>query len=73
MDQAVNINHLNVIRDFVMKRNYCLTIRSNALDALVLSGPFIKSFGRKIEGEGAVLTIDDQGIVVRLNLFRPMY
>ena len=73
LDQAVNLNHLNVIRDFVMKRNYCLTIRSNALDPLELSGPLIKIFGRKISGDGAVFTIDDQDTLVRFNLFGPLY
>ena len=68
-----NLQHLDVIRDFVMKRNYCLTITCSGWDPLVLNGPILKILGFKIEGDDATLTIDDQGVLTRLNLFGPLY
>ena len=68
-----NLAQLDVIRDFVMKRNYCLTVKSTGLDPLVLGGPILKIFGQKIVGDDAVLTLDDDGVILRLNLFGPQY
>ena len=60
---AANAVHRQIITDFVMKRNCCLTIVSEALDPLVLSGPILKIFGKQIKDSQMI--IDDEGGGVR--------
>ena len=64
---GANDPHLDIIRDFVTKRNFCLHIVSEGLDPLVLSGPILKIFGKQIKDNQ--MTIDDDGTFVQFNFF----
>jgi hypothetical protein len=73
VDLTANVDHLNVLTDFVNKRNFGLTIVNNADEPLVLSGPIRKIFGKQIGVEDYGITLDTVSKFFSMNFFGPLY
>ena len=73
LTNAANLQHLAVLRDFVLVRNFGLTIVNDAAEPLVLSGPIRKIFGKQIGVEDYGITLDTESKFFALNFFGPLY
>ena len=58
LNMQASMAHVQVLRDFIMKRNFTLILKSTALDPLVLRGPITKIFGQHLSTEDLDMKID---------------